>query len=322
MSVRIENDRLVFPSGLAIEFQRTLRIPDDSRDHPLPAGFGPFPLRRVDDYAAAVPEDWRRRGGVFLPMYQREALWISFDASGSAAPSAVQVGAGMVCALTGAPWSSTLHAHPQNYVVTPPQPWLDGIAVARGRIRQFVAMPLGSGTTVEAQITGEERNGGIQLQVFDLKPEARPRRPRLRKRGMVGDVQYAQLMCAEAPPSMGLAAGGGMRQKIYRDPHGIDAWDSAPGRAARVWVHIAPAHLWERLTGEPTPRTPISAEEYARHGIPWFDLYDERLAAIDGGEPLRGVRSLGELEAARAGSDWRGTTARGDVVRDGDWSRD
>ena len=58
----LENDRLEvrFPevhaeARCAIEFQRTLRIPDDGRDYPLPPGLGSFPLRHLDDHAARLP---------------------------------------------------------------------------------------------------------------------------------------------------------------------------------------------------------------------------------------------------------------------------
>ena len=37
----------------------------------------------------------------------------------------------------------------QNYVAIPKQKWLDGINCGDGTIRQFVAMPLGQGYTVE-----------------------------------------------------------------------------------------------------------------------------------------------------------------------------
>jgi len=63
---------------LTISFQRTMRIPDDGREYPLPAGFGSFPLRSVDDHQATVPETWSKRGGTMMPMYQSEALWIDF----------------------------------------------------------------------------------------------------------------------------------------------------------------------------------------------------------------------------------------------------
>jgi len=37
---------------LRISFQRTLRVPDDGRIYPLPAGLGTFPLRHADDHLA------------------------------------------------------------------------------------------------------------------------------------------------------------------------------------------------------------------------------------------------------------------------------
>jgi len=64
----------------SISLMRTLRIPDDNRSHPLPPGFSRFPLHHVDDYASRLSADRRRHGGVFLPMYQAEALRIDFAA--------------------------------------------------------------------------------------------------------------------------------------------------------------------------------------------------------------------------------------------------
>lgn len=50
--ITLKNDRLEFrfpevhrDARCTIEFQRTLRIPDDDRDYPLPPGLGRFPLR-------------------------------------------------------------------------------------------------------------------------------------------------------------------------------------------------------------------------------------------------------------------------------------
>lgn len=53
----------------------------------------------------------------------------------------------------------------QDYVVTPNQLWLDGIASNDGRVRQFVAMPQGSGYSIEYQVTGEDVVGGLQFEV-------------------------------------------------------------------------------------------------------------------------------------------------------------
>jgi hypothetical protein len=143
---------------LEVQFQRTLRIPDDGKIYPLPAGLGCFPLRHIDDFNGTVPPTWLERGGVLMPMYQSEALWIHFATS---YPFAIKVAAGKINAVTGETWADGLSRPPQNYLVTPGQPWLDGFVVRKGVIRQFVAMPLGTGYSAEEQITGKAETGGL-----------------------------------------------------------------------------------------------------------------------------------------------------------------
>lgn len=154
--------------SLTVHLQRTLRIPDDGRDYPLPPSLGNFPMRSVMDYADRVPESWLDKGGVFVPMYQREALWIQFQ-SRSWRPNAVKVGAGRINAVTGKPLTKALKPGEQDYMVCPPQPWLDGFNTGDGTIRQFVTAPLGLGLTVEGQVSGREEHGGLQLLVFEPK---------------------------------------------------------------------------------------------------------------------------------------------------------
>lgn len=61
----------------------------------------------------------------------------------------------------------------QDYIVVPGQLWLDGIAVEPGQVRQFVAMPLGTGHSVEAQVTSEETTAGIQFEITRLEPPSK-----------------------------------------------------------------------------------------------------------------------------------------------------
>lgn len=165
--VRISGAALELPGGVTVRFMRTLRLPETGT-HPLPPGLGSFPLRRVADHPQRAPAQWLTHGGVLLPVYQREAMWLSLS---STVPVALQVGAGKVCAVSGRPWSDRLGQDPQNYLVLPRQPWLDGINSGQGTIRQFVAVPLGLGATVEGQVSGEEVWGGVQLQVFELRQD-------------------------------------------------------------------------------------------------------------------------------------------------------
>lgn len=87
-------------------------------------------------------------------------------------PAALQVGAGKVCAVSGLPWIEHLIGDPQNYVALPDQPWLDGVNAGAGFIRQFLAVPLGSGATIDGQVTGEETHGGVQLRAVGLPEQA------------------------------------------------------------------------------------------------------------------------------------------------------
>lgn len=176
--LELQNNELVFRfpevhanAELRINLQRTLRIPDDGKTYPLPPGLGTFPVLHIDDYKERVPATWREHGGVFLPMFQAEAAWICFarrSVNGDPIyPFAVRVAAGKINAVTGDGWSDTMV--PGDHMVSPPQPWLDGFAVEKGKIRQFVAAPLGMGLTVEQQLTGKEEHGGIQIEVRPLK---------------------------------------------------------------------------------------------------------------------------------------------------------
>ncbi|MGH9227016.1 MAG: hypothetical protein ACRD2W_25295, partial [Acidimicrobiales bacterium] len=102
-------------------------------------------------------------GRPVIPLRQGEALWLAFGGE-DWHPNAVQVAVGGVNAVSGQPFEAGLSDDPQNYLVTPEQPWLDGIKTGDGVVRQLVAAPLGSGVTVEGQVTGEESTGGIQLR--------------------------------------------------------------------------------------------------------------------------------------------------------------
>ncbi len=124
-----------------VNFQRTLRIPDDNREYPLPPGLGQFPMEHVEDHPSKLPAAWAEHGGVLLPMYQAEALWINFSGGrgrGRDYPFAIKIAAGKINAVTGDEWRNGLAKDPQDYLVVPDQPWLDGFCVQKGLIRQFV----------------------------------------------------------------------------------------------------------------------------------------------------------------------------------------
>ena len=280
--VVIAKDEIRIGKRFSVNFQRTLRIPDDGGAYPLPPGLGRFPLRREP-------------GGAFLPMYQREALWLAFDGA-AWKPNAVQIGIGGVNAVSGGAWDEGLSSDPQNYIVCPDQLWLDGINAGDGMIRQFVAMPLGSGTTVEAQLTGREEVGGLQIRVFEPKPGRFPdKRPPADRGGGPFLESMGMVAAMGAPEKMGLGAGGRMQQKIYPDPYGLDTWD--PESKTEVFVRIVNSEQYEALTGKNPPPTPVDAAAYTGHGLPWYDLYEEEEGDVPAPRRLAKVRSVGEKEA-------------------------
>lgn len=297
--IELQNDALLFrfpevheDAVLRIEFQRTLRIPDDDRDYPLPPGLGCFPLGHVDDFASCVPAKWAEHGGVMLPMYQSEAMWLSFS-SPREYPFAVKVATGKINAATGEPWTAGLNRDPQDYLSIPTQPWLDGYCVERGIIRQFVAMPLGAGYTAEEQITGDAAHGGLQIAAHPVKAHVyeQVRRRRAERDRIVASPMAAYEYAAAAPSfDMGLAPGGRMRQEIYEDPYQAADWEL--GASSRCFVHIANSLVWRQITGHNPPTVPPTAAEYKRAGLPWFEWYGDGRPALAGGGALKTLKSI------------------------------
>jgi len=300
------------PGQMTVAFQRTLRIPDDGKNYGLPPGLGRFPLRHIDDFADRLSPACLERGGVMMPMYQAEALWLSFSGG---YPFAVKVASGKINAATGESWLPGLNRDPQDYLVLPEQPWLDGFAVEKGIIRQFVAMPLGAGYSVEEQLTGAADFGGVQIQAFPMKADAyfnKEIRPELPTRlaellpDILPSTEYERnvkeatsprLHCQSpilgAPSPMGLGAGGCMKQEIYEDPNDLDVWDTSD--TSRCFVHLFNALQWREITGENPPNPPVTAKEYEHYGLPWFDFYRDDVAVLEGSKKLAEVKSVAIL---------------------------
>lgn len=141
-------DKAVINGSLEISFQRTLRMPDDKRLHQLPASLGQFPLFNVEEYAERLPPDIANAGGLFFPMWQREAMWIGFTVRNYNPQKryALRIYLGRINAVSGLsmdekPPAINEKETKQDYVVIPQQKWIDGICVAPGVVRQFVAVP-------------------------------------------------------------------------------------------------------------------------------------------------------------------------------------
>ncbi|MBN1347386.1 MAG: hypothetical protein JXQ73_32150 [Phycisphaerae bacterium] len=288
MAMKVTDRALHFGDHLTVSFMRTLRVPDDDQEYPLPPGLGEYPVFRVDDFADRVPESWKKHGGVFIPMYQREAMWISLSTFWWR-PVAIKIGIGTINAVTGTPWRPGLSADPQDYVVCPDQPWLDGINAGNGFIKQFVAMPLMHESAVARERSAQAGFGGIHLTLHAAKPGRFPDRP--------GACDYEECeLLAPSQCEMRLGAGGRLRQKIYPDEHGLDTWDLA--NHARIYVHVANSAQFRDITGEDPPPTTVTADYYTRAGLPWFDLYDEGRGAVPVSDAVPAIESLWQVDHA------------------------
>ncbi|KAK4449069.1 hypothetical protein QBC34DRAFT_425823 [Podospora aff. communis PSN243] len=191
---RLKNEH-VYLDDLVISFRRTVKIPDNKHLSELPPSLGCFPLFKVEDYANRLPADMAAKGGLLIPMYQRESMWINFS---SVKRYAVKIIVGGVNAISGEPEIATAATalrrrkrlsegeSIQDYIVVPDQYWLDGVAVSPHEdvkledpdIMLIVQSPLGSALSVPV---------AHSWTVSDLKAELYARDGRLipHKQGLV-----------------------------------------------------------------------------------------------------------------------------------------
>lgn len=179
---------------------RTVRVQEGktSYDQLPPQGFGTFPLLNTQPYCDRLPSQAASQGGLFLPMYPSEAMYIAFDGQISE-KFAVRPFIGGVNGISGKRLSSMENVESaavrnQDYIVAPEQDRLDGVSISPGIVQQFVAMEMNPASkeevatrrtdanqgptsnkisertnregTFEWQMTGKDERGGIQLQII------------------------------------------------------------------------------------------------------------------------------------------------------------
>ena len=205
-------------------------------------------------------------------------------------------------------WTNELSRRPQNYLTVPNQPWLDGFCVGKGMIRQFVAMPLGQGYTAEEQLTGTAEHGGLQIIAYPMQAvryEAWAKKQAARDARTDG---YA--MSLASPSEMGLAPGGLMRQKIYRDKYGFENVGPV-GAFPLLRALFSTASSTSRCRAPRHPACRLPAKDYTDAGLPWFDYYGGDLTALDGAQKLTGLDSV----AAKKLKQGEGVLADNDPVQ-------
>lgn len=174
--------------SLAISFHRTVRIPDDGGSYPAPNSLGVLPIVCVTQIGEKLPSDAVEKGGLIVPLFEMEALKINFHVYGpyprcytlQDAKYAVRIFTGGVNGLSGEPVKANMATvlkrlngikRSQDYLYLrggdkPAQQWLDGVSVAPNIVRQFVAVPHLSSSSIEQQVMGSGAVGGIQLEII------------------------------------------------------------------------------------------------------------------------------------------------------------
>jgi hypothetical protein len=62
---------------------------------------------------------------------------------------------------------------------------------------------------------------------------------------------------------------------------------------SRCFVHIVNLLSWRSIAGEEPPTVPLTAKEYNKAGLPWFDYYNDA-KAVKGSKKLGGMKSVSE----------------------------
>jgi hypothetical protein len=89
---------------------------------------------------------------------------------------------------------------------------------------------------------------------------------------------------------MVVAAGGKINQVIHADKKG-DKW--LPDRTTVFNVQVLNSAIYKAMTDQAAPSKPMTAKDYANHGFPFFELYEEQ-SGISGDFSL--VNSIGEID--------------------------
>ena len=150
-------------------------------------------------------------------------------------------------------------------------------------------MPLGEGYPAEEQLTGEAQHGGLQIVVYPMKAHLYQAWQEEQATGLYepGAIKPRAVM---ESAEMGLAPGGLMRQEVYEDSYGFDAWDQSV--RSRCFVHILNSVQFSEVTRVEPPQKPPTAREYTDAGLPWFDYYGGDLKALDGAQTLAALDSV------------------------------
>lgn len=111
------------------------------------------------------------------------------------------------------------------------------------------------------------------------------------------------LYCLAPTAGMGLAPGGLMKQEIYKDPHGLDKWETSA--SSRCFVHIVNSLQYKAITGANPPAKPSYSQAVHDCGPALVRLLRQGVGSAGG---RAGVGRPGQCGSER-GQERRGAVA-------------
>ena len=97
------------------------------------------------------------------------------------------------------------------------------------------------------------------------------------------------------PKQMGIAAGGRMKQKIYKDvARNMGMYNKK--KVQRIFINIANSEMWQAITNKEMPPSPLNPFTYKLYGFPWFEIYDDNLEDVEQSKILQNVMSINDID--------------------------
>mmetsp|Transcript_5085 Transcript_5085/g.19057 ORF Transcript_5085/g.19057 Transcript_5085/m.19057 type:complete len:1202 (-) Transcript_5085:2161-5766(-) len=158
---------------VAISLHRIPKIKaSDKTKYNLPS-LGMLPIHRVDDYLETVPAEWKRLGGIFVPLHQSEALKLVFENQYNAdshqvPPKALKVAHGSINAISGQAWKRE-SKHPSDHMLIYKRDSLEGILNDNFDLHQFTSLPLNGDADFSCENSPSET---MQVVMYETKMSA------------------------------------------------------------------------------------------------------------------------------------------------------
>eukprot|EP01084_Bolivina_argentea_P255511 429778_1 len=137
----LKSNKLIIDNNITIQFNKTLRISKQNKNKQVKIcpKLGIFNVFKVNNYIHKIPKHWIKRNGLIIPLWQKEALCLSFECL-KQSNYVIKIAMDKINAMNGNKLKyEYLSSNPLNCAVLPELSYLNGYKYNG----QFIAMPLG-----------------------------------------------------------------------------------------------------------------------------------------------------------------------------------